>query len=491
MAIIDEHGVVLRNIQEQVQKNKCDIEELKQAGMGHEPVPGPIGPAGEQGPVGPEGERGASLYGTSAMLPSPTAYKDGDMFLLNSGALYKKVNGRWIQQATLRGPQGVQGDPGSQVIPNPEGDPQDELSNLEIDGVRYRIVGDPQWGNIGGVLTEQADLWEQLTNIREVAEGKSTCWLMNIMENAPTTDERIQQVRYIKADGSRIQSLAEYQEYVGDMEYSNHIFGDGFLNIPNAYIILRKDGKHYVLIADDGFSPLKDGDIILTEQTDKVDYWFWSSEEFYVLETSKLDLTNYAKLDIDNNFSANQTMPSITLPAGGEIKTQGSSASIAVWGGSVTLSKNIDASTNNTYDIGSSSVKWKDLYLSGNIKQPSWTFGERTNGNFTFSRGGSDRISLRTSDFIPNSDNSITLGADGLQWKNVKTYEVNSAVGLKLSAGNNTVTFHGAMVPDADWSYPLGTSAARWSSIACASKLTIGTTDLTEAQLQALLALIA
>lgn len=452
MAIIDEHGVVLRNIQEQVQKNKCDIEELKQAGMGHEPVPGPVGPAGEQGPVGPEGERGASLYGTSAMLPSPTAYKDGDMFLLNSGALYKKVNGRWIQQATLRGPQGVQGDPGSQVIPNPEGEPQDELSNVEIDGVRYRIVGDPRWGSIGGVLTQQADLWGQLTNIREVAEGKSSGYLMNINMAAPTTDEDFVNRHYCRGDGARITSLTEFDSYVGASAYANDLFGEGNVNLPDSYIIVEKDNRLFVMVYDDEYAPLKDGDIILTEQTDKADYWYWSSEDFFVLETTKVDLSGFAKIDVDNNFSVGQTIPSLTMPAGAKINTVGVLNDITIWGSSVEMAKTIFPKTNNLYDLGLSANRWKDLYLSNIAFVPRIQFPIKTAG-----RTKASYITTDNYDGIQawiNGENSITI-YDGSIYVKKKTYVQNI---LEITSGNT---------------------------------LKIGDTTLNEAQLQALLALIA
>ena len=108
-------------------------------------LPDPIeGPQGEEGPRGPQGltgERGNGIYGCSSNLPSATAYKEGDMYLLFNGQLYKKVNDSWVMQTTLKGPQGPIGLSNNEdVIANPVAEPTDELSKVEINGTVYDVT---------------------------------------------------------------------------------------------------------------------------------------------------------------------------------------------------------------------------------------------------------------------------------------------------------------------------------------------------------------
>ena len=105
-----------------------------------DPIQGPIGLTGETGARGPEGPRGNGIFGCTAVLPSATAYQEGDMYLLFNGQLYKKINGSWVMQTTLKGPQGPTGlVGGSEVVANPADAATDELEKVKIDGTTYNI----------------------------------------------------------------------------------------------------------------------------------------------------------------------------------------------------------------------------------------------------------------------------------------------------------------------------------------------------------------
>ena len=105
-----------------------------------DPIQGPQGETGADGPQGPEGPKGNGIYGCTANLPSATAYQEGDLYLLFNGQLYKKINGSWVMQTTLKGPQGPVGLPGgSEVVANPVDAATDELNKVKIDGTTYNI----------------------------------------------------------------------------------------------------------------------------------------------------------------------------------------------------------------------------------------------------------------------------------------------------------------------------------------------------------------
>lgn len=105
-----------------------------------DPIQGPQGETGADGPRGPEGPRGTGVFGCTAVLPSATAYQEGDFYILFDGSLFKKINGSWVRQTILRGPQGPVGlTGGTQVIANPVDVATDELNKVKIDGTTYNI----------------------------------------------------------------------------------------------------------------------------------------------------------------------------------------------------------------------------------------------------------------------------------------------------------------------------------------------------------------
>lgn len=119
-------------------------EDLVAVDMGIYPavVKGATGETGEQGLRGADG---TGIYGCTAALPSPDAYKEGDFYLLYNGDVYKKINSHWIRQTNIKGPQGPVGLNGTVVIPNPVDEATDTLNKASIDGTIFAI---PNQGSI-------------------------------------------------------------------------------------------------------------------------------------------------------------------------------------------------------------------------------------------------------------------------------------------------------------------------------------------------------
>ena len=106
-----------------------------------DPIQGPQGETGATGARGPEGPRGTGVFGCTAVLPSATAYQEGDFYILFDGSLFKKINGSWIRQTTLKGSQGPVGlSGGTEVIANPEDAATDDLGKIKIDGTTYNVL---------------------------------------------------------------------------------------------------------------------------------------------------------------------------------------------------------------------------------------------------------------------------------------------------------------------------------------------------------------
>lgn len=153
------------------------------------------------------------------------------------------------------------------------------------------------------------------------------------------------------------------------------------------------------------------------------------------------------------------------------------------------------------YNLGTSGYKWKDLYLAGDIKQSTWTYGERANGNLTFAKSGSDRVSIRTNDIVPNVDNTISLGTSGLAYKdlylggtahfgssdfNFGQFDANTWI---LKKGNSNLIFGtGANIYSQCNIQPqgnknLGTNSSPWYNVYISNEISDGTNSVTVAQI--------
>ena len=76
---------------------------------------------------------------------------------------------------------------------------------------------------------------------------------------------------------------------------------------------------------------------------------------------------------------------------------------------------NATPTTTNTYDLGGSSYTWKDLYLSGNINVGSDTFIKNDTYNY-FEFASTNIVAFQN--IRPNSNNSKNLGSSSFKWAN-------------------------------------------------------------------------
>lgn len=146
------NNIEYRTLEEQVRKNKEDIEVLKNydisitgqvsnpselpdtadngtmyivgtspsydlyvyvdkwINMGDYPAVGPKGEQGESGPIGLMGERGSQWY----TLDKPASANQNDQYLDSNGIVYQYTGSNWQATNNIRGPQGIQGIQGIQ-----------------------------------------------------------------------------------------------------------------------------------------------------------------------------------------------------------------------------------------------------------------------------------------------------------------------------------------------------------------------------------------
>lgn len=346
-----------RNLQEQVGKNKEDIESLKQAGMGHDPVPGPQGETGPQGPQGPQGRNPKLVVGYGP-LPTGDDWLENDIYIirgntyptLKEGDLYKlDAFGVWKLQFNLIGPQGLPGIPLQNVVINGVGDvPTESVRTIKVDGIVYSIPNE---------LSE-----DEKTFIEELlTEYTDATGLINAIDN--------------KADADQVVTLSNSQTILGDKTFS------GTPTLNNNVSLQAKQ----------------------TNNTPK--------------DLIKMSSNNNVKVgSLDNELF----LCCATYVAG---------------------------NTNATYDLGSSTYKWKDLYLSGYLRDGTYSIaiGDIASKNDVLVKNQSIVI-------VGDSDTPLTLKSNiteysGISFKNSNNddlgflgagYNLDNELALFYDDGNST-----------------------------------------------------
>lgn len=233
-------------------------------------------------------------------------------------------------------------------------------------------------------------VYDSLQNLREVAEGK--CKTICISYNMNFTEVKDYLIAIVQTSGEVFLYNNATGEFDNDItlavslgEYDNYDALNGYFNDQSAeigigsylsdYLIFNEDGVIKVIVGQHIQDFLHKGDIILVYETDVPDRWY-DLDSFYKLETSKVDLTNY-----------------------------------------YTKNASLVPSSNNTYDLGSSSYTFKDLHLHHYIEfNLGETFGTRTIGIKNYNLWFDSINSIFTGSIIPDVGSTGTLGNSQYKW---------------------------------------------------------------------------
>lgn len=210
--------------------------------------------------------------------------------------------------------------------------------------------------------------------IKEIAEGKTKTYIISYTNTAPTTDSEAQSLK--KADGTSFVDLADFTSYVDGLDLMNSLFNsqDTILDITYQYLITTDS---YVFKDTDIYQKWKKGDNIFVSETNVPDRWYDGENYLYILETTKVDLTNYAKKNEDNNFSSAQTFKSsiklvdsnnsnlynIFSDTNGNLYIQKGGSTVYLIGSSKSKSKDLEP-LGSSYKIGSSSNPYTYGYFT-------------------------------------------------------------------------------------------------------------------------------
>jgi hypothetical protein len=180
----------------------------------------------------------------------------------------------------------------------------------------------------------------------------------------------------------------------------------------------------------------------------------------------------------------------LTIISGSSTST-GSFGQLVIGSG---VNSNILPNVDNTHDLGSSTLEWKDLYIDG-------TAHIDTIGNGVAIPSISSSINISGS-LLPNKDDHWDLGASGLEWKdlhldgtanidtlsnatatittaNITTANITTVGnGVAIPSISSSINISGSLLPSADNKWSLGTANNSWKDLHVQGTATIGTLSI-------------
>lgn len=151
-------------------------------------------------------------------------------------------------------------------------------------------------------------VYDNIQNVREVAEGKCNTFVLVYDASVPT-ESAFLYTSFYNLDGTRF-TYQSFVTYVSGFSFANNIFNSNSSTIENGnsstphnyYYIFMRDEKYYIAKYNDWVNTtlypntaMKIGDVVLVINTDVPDRWYMGSNLLAVLETSKVDLSGYVQ----------------------------------------------------------------------------------------------------------------------------------------------------------------------------------------------------
>lgn len=193
-------------------------------------------------------------------------------------------------------------------------------------------VEDTKWGNIGGDIADQTDLADELQDIREIAEGRASAYIIDDLDDITGT-------RGSDDNYTNVTAINSIPEFV----LANAKLGDS---------ILIKDetvGWDYWVSQIN-----KTGDEITSVNLNK---------------TKAIDLSNYVDKTSAETIGGQKTFSdgiktNSIYPITDNGLTAYSKSNVAVF---KLQDSRLDPAINNARDLGGTSLKWRNIYVAGNL----------------------------------------------------------------------------------------------------------------------------
>ena len=171
--------------------------------------------------------------------------------------------------------------------------------------------------------------------------------------------------------------------------------------------------------------------------------WLEDEERYEQIGGVSIDLAKIVTTDTDQEITGTKTFTGLIIVGAANyvIKKDGTKLVIEADGNAVEIKGNPIPSATATYDLGSSSIRWKTLYVSdyvdfGNNVSISKDSSNRLNlnaGNVARIKVGTENSTYCTANWTPDQNNTYNLGRSGSQWK-------DAYIAGYISDGVNSVT---------------------------------------------------
>ena len=277
---------------------------------------GPIGRTGNTGPVGPAG-------------PAPTIGE----------------NGNWYREGVdtglpSRGPQGIQGEPGSFFHIRGQVDSDDLLPDAsEVDIESAYLVGTEAPYDVYAIMdVEDVHYWINLGPVA-VVESDTKVGSLNFSATGTLSAEVLNAI----ANTERLDCLK-----IGDR-----------------YFVKQSAGNYYAMKRDSGEV------LVYCMAIDMATgEWVITTETMCDLDSAQTitGIKTVPEIDIKGTSSDNSKYKIMSSDFNFYIRKANDDTLVDVQWSETLFNTTVRAGANNTYDLGKSGTNWKDLYLSGKIK---------------------------------------------------------------------------------------------------------------------------
>lgn len=268
-------------------------------------------------------------------------------------------------------------------------------------------AGRVNWGNIQGNMSNQTDLTNAL-NSKESTSNKT----LNITNSSTNT---------------QYPSAKAVYDLVSDVK-KNAYKSVNTTTYPTLNDFLESTGEEgYLYLYPVDTSDLSKG----------YKQYIWENNAWLYMGDTNLDLSPYPTLAGNNTFTGSNTIANaVSLNFAGTYTGQivnkenqfrfkyGGSDKLKISTANITASAHLIPNSGSTFDLGTSTYTWKDIYLSGNL-YGNTIYLDNTTSTYITSYNGSLRMSSNTGDIIsdcyfkPSANNALDLGASGVAWKDL------------------------------------------------------------------------
>lgn len=312
--------------------------------------------------------------------------------------------------------------------------------NIDIQGGD----GGGTWGTITGDIQDQTDLQNELSGIREIAEGKTSTYSVDTDTSGNSAfksdNDVITVASFVDINGNTI-TTSELR--TGDLVYTLNTNQEKY---KDRWLIDPILGTWGLIEADtpdlSGYATTTD----LSESIENLAQPYDNTNTYtigeIVIHENKLyrcttaitnaedwDSTHWEQITVANGFvnlTGTQTISgkktfTNDVHVGANKKLYLDSDNPNLFGtftfanGAIESNNTIVPSVNNLRDLGSSSLKWKDLYLSNAIYTS--TIKTASGSNFIYYDGNNMAVFSET--VRPNQDGTRDLGTSSYHWKDL------------------------------------------------------------------------